>query len=95
MTDQDISDDLKECIIDRLNVTEKEDPEDFKIAFNLVLEKLEEEDELFDFDGQNCNDIEDNYCGGWDGVSRRCECGNRRVYWELSEDKTHVYGVAY
>lgn len=25
-------------------------------------------------------------CDGWDGESRRCECGNRRVYWETSGD---------
>lgn len=31
------------------------------------------------FDGQNCDE-----CPGWDGLSRRCECGNRRVYWEYN-----------
>jgi hypothetical protein len=25
-------------------------------------------------------------CGEWDGVSRRCECGNRRCYWETETD---------
>ena len=37
------------------------------------------------FDGMNCNDYKEDHevdCDGWDGVSRRCECGNRRVYWE-------------
>ncbi len=29
-----------------------------------------------DFDGQNCDD-----CTGASGFSRRCSCGNRRVYW--------------
>ena len=29
-----------------------------------------------DFDGQNCDD-----CDGASGFSRRCNCGNRRVYW--------------
>jgi hypothetical protein len=24
-------------------------------------------------------------CGSWDGLDRRCDCGNRRVYWEWSE----------
>lgn len=45
-----------------------------------------------EFEGMNCNDyLEDDqpYCGGWDGKSRRCECGNRRVYWhcEQQDDK--------
>jgi hypothetical protein len=31
----------------------------------------------YKFDGQNCVDP----CAGWDGRSRRCECGNRRVEW--------------
>jgi hypothetical protein len=27
-------------------------------------------------------------CSGWDGVSHRCDCGNRRVYWERDESHT-------
>lgn len=23
-------------------------------------------------------------CGSWDGRDRRCECGNRRCYWETT-----------
>lgn len=39
------------------------------------------------FDGaENCG--YDGDCGGWDGVSNRCECGNRRVYWETSYGTT-------
>jgi len=34
-----------------------------------------------DFDGNNCDD-----CVGWDGRSRRCECGNRRVSWTSSKN---------
>lgn len=41
------------------------------------------------FEGQNCD------CDGWDGVDSRCACGNRRVDWELSDDKTYIYAVAY
>lgn len=37
-----------------------------------------------DFAGKNC----DGPCRGWDGVSRRCDCGNRRVYWDEHEDGT-------
>lgn len=36
------------------------------------------------FDGQNCNDWldpDEADCLGWDGHSRRCDCGNRRVSW--------------
>lgn len=36
---------------------------------------------LIDFEGRNCED-----CTGWNGVDRRCSCGNRRVYWERSKD---------
>lgn len=27
-------------------------------------------------------------CSGWDGVSHRCNCGNRRVYWERNDSHT-------
>jgi hypothetical protein len=37
------------------------------------------------FDG-NCDS-----CNGWDGINSRCECGNRRVYWALSDDESYVY----
>lgn len=43
---------------------------------NLVREKA-----FTSFDGQNC----DGPCAGWDGFSNRCECGNRRVGWEMSD----------
>lgn len=32
---------------------------------------------LIGFSGMNCDN-----CEGWDGTSRRCSCGNRRVSWE-------------
>ena len=36
------------------------------------------ENTWFDFYGnENCDDD----CCGWDGQSRRCQCGNRRVDW--------------
>lgn len=37
---------------------------------------------FIDFDGQNCAGP----CEGWDGMSRRCECGNRRVSFTTSKD---------
>ena len=51
---------------------------------------------VFEFDGFNCDSDE---CNGWDGESRRCECGNRRVDWELRghfcDDDAYVYAEAY
>lgn len=35
-------------------------------------------DAMFDFAWNNCDPEE---CSGWDGISTRCSCGNRRVYW--------------
>ena len=50
-----------------------------------IAQALEMSGGLVSFEGQNCNDwLEGESCGGWDGVSRRCECGNRRVSWEFS-----------
>jgi hypothetical protein len=48
--------------------------------------------ERFDFSGQNC-DPDEGECPGWDGVSRRCVCGNRRVEWIC--DHGSWYGEAY
>lgn len=57
-------------------------------------------DEFIDFDGQNCEYTleEGEACLGWDGLSRRCSCGNRRVTWETSQlaDGTwYAYASAY
>lgn len=60
----------------------------------LVKEKLESGRDPFEFDGWNCSDLENNDCDGWDGESSRCNCGNRRVYWALSDDKTYIYAIA-
>ena len=52
---------------------------------------------FIDFDGKNCEDF-DIECAGWDGVSRRCECGNRRVSWVAKQapDGTFTaHGEAY
>ena len=54
-----------------------------------------------DFADMNCNDYleeDDQPCTGWDGVSRRCDCGNRRVGWETGQfdnGKFYAYAVAY
>lgn len=42
------------------------------------------------FEGMNCNDYlsyDQRECLGWDGISRRCDCGNRRVYWNAYGDE--------
>lgn len=51
------------------------------------------------FSGMNCNDYrdEDDYrplCKGWDGRSRRCDCRNRRVYWDTDEGTGERYAMA-
>jgi hypothetical protein len=62
----------------------------------LVAERVKEhetEGTYFEFSGQNCDDP----CQGWDGDSRRCECGNRRVSWSSCGhfDDMYIYGEAY
>lgn len=57
-------------------------------------------DDYTEFEGMNCNDYGDELdeCAGWDGTSRRCDCGNRRVSWETYKDEKtgyHAFGVAY
>ena len=43
----------------------------------LIELKLNEGRDFWDFEGDDyCQD-----CSGWDGKSKRCECGNRRVCW--------------
>lgn len=59
-----------------------------------------EEGGVEEFDGKNCEDTGEDgtYCSGWDGVSRRCDCGNRRVGWETgqySNGKFYAYGQAW
>lgn len=47
-----------------------------------VAESTANEDGVDSFDGdENCGEFGE--CGGWDGESHRCGCGNRRVYWEM------------
>lgn len=51
----------------------------------LVKEMTPPPREFLEFDGMNCNDyleLGQDECRGWDGVSRRCDCGNHRVGWE-------------
>jgi len=68
-----------------------------KTANDIRFEELKEEKlsspNLYDFNGgAYCED-----CAGWDGESRRCECGNRRVSWESEGnfEDMYLYGEAY
>lgn len=47
-----------------------------------------------EFDGMNCNDFvvwDEDYCDGWDGVSRHCNCGSRRVGWVWEENENSCF----
>lgn len=70
----------------------------------LIEEKLNSGVNFFDFSGHNCNEWgyghpdysdDEDECPGWDGYSRRCDCGNRRVDWEYDEDYDYIYAKAY
>lgn len=56
------------------------------------IQLIKESGALIEFNGQNCDE-----CEGWDGESRRCSCGNRRVSWESDGTflNPRVYGEAY
>jgi len=60
--------------------------EEALVAANAEGEELMKNDNYVEFEGMNCNDYLDDFsieCEGWDGASRRCDCGHRRVSWEL------------
>ena len=68
------------------------------LARTRLIESKMAEGGPFNFSGDDsCED-----CDGWDGQERRCNCGNRRVDWEMSGDfkdfeigHACVYGEAY
>lgn len=70
---------------------------DRKDKFAKLVEQYQKDHagEYVDFGGNNCYDIDDNECKGWDMVSRRCECGNRRVAFEMDDDETYVWPEAW
>ena len=73
---------------------------DTEAQAELLLKHYVESEGYFDFDGNNCADAwdEGEDCLGWDGESRRCFCGNRRVSWIMSkpsEGKWRYYAEAY
>lgn len=68
-------------------------------AIAAATKEVELSNDTISFEGQNCNDFQDEeVCSGWDGLSHRCECGNRRVYWETYGDPEtgfHAFALAY
>lgn len=59
------------------------------------IRKIMEKEEFIKFNGDDyCED-----CLGWDGLSHRCQCGNRRVSWVTGDshrfDEPNVYAEAY
>lgn len=82
MTEQELIDAATEFLADR-NLA----PEDYLNPVEAATEIAEQEaiaesmpgDGVYvEFDGDDfCEG-----CEGWDGESRRCYCGNRRIYWE-------------
>lgn len=46
------------------------------------------------FSGHNCHELEDNNCTGWEVGERRCDCGNRRV-WFVKDKDGNVWAEAW
>jgi hypothetical protein len=71
------------------------------IIKDLIAEQMPEEGDFIEFDGWDCNDIypgNEPICEGWDGVSNRCDCRNRRVGWEhykTEDGELIVFACAY
>lgn len=69
---------------------EAEEAAEEKRYGELVAKKLKELGYGYiDIKDYNCEQAD---CVGWDGISKRCECGNRRVYWrhDISDDEVYV-----
>lgn len=45
------------------------------------------------FNGKNCNDIENNNCPGWIVGEHRCECGNRRMWWNGNKNPDGTWNI--
>lgn len=63
----------------------------------LITKAMPKPGEFVEFVGWNCHDLDEPYdaCRGWDGIERRCDCGNRRVSWVIDDDAEYAYGEAY
>jgi len=58
-----------------------------RAAANEKSRELDKDWGTVEFEGHNCAEAwdEGESCEGWDGNSKRCECGNRRVDWAFTE----------
>jgi len=62
---------------------EKKDCPSFTTCYRAQAVKSEYRQSYMYFDNGTDSCCDD--CGGWDGESRRCDCGNRRVYWATTK----------
>ena len=65
--------------------------EDHEHKKYLIHEKINKMNGIYErvYEDMYCND-----CDGCDGYSRRCECGNRRMTWNL-DNEDNIYAEAY
>ena len=64
-------------------------------SVDIILNHFPHNGDYVGFNGWNCEDArysDDDPCLGWDGYSRRCQCGNRRVSWVV--EGSWAYGDA-
>lgn len=102
--DEEFTENEKEWLIRHLIIGEKKSVNSAERRSELIEEKIKEGG-FFDFYGHNCNSggytrynggsDSDDDCPGWDGESRRCDCGNRRVSWEYDEENDRIYAEAW
>lgn len=68
------------------------------LAYDAEVIKMKHTKIWHSFIGQNCSENNQD-CRGWDGSSKRCDCGNRRVCWEPEHDHSfkhpHIVAQAY
>jgi hypothetical protein len=79
---EEVDVDLNDCIkveeLESLEEVEEDDDEYFKLSECKKQFIRDNEGYLTSYQNRDyCSD----YCRGWDGFERRCECGNRRIYW--------------
>jgi hypothetical protein len=68
----------------------KDKEEEEKNMLEYAIDEMMKDRDWIKFSGdENCN----NRCRGWDGRSRRCDCGNRRLSWEYNGG--YIYPEAY
>ena len=70
-------------------VEHKLTPDEEDVVFDMLVARCIESGVPFEgFDDDSCDDGD-----GWDGQDNRCNCGARRVYWELAHHENTVTGT--